>query len=271
MMDKTYAEGLSQLEQKIGKLIERMNELASTPAGELLNAYDKLSGLGLQERFDELGRVFCIDSIVDTKLFGSNLDSAFGRRPREALVDGVVETLRDISRKIKEKRRMKESETGQKGEGSTPLISATSSKDNWEAIRSEYGISKKDFGKKIDFVSDKFKKKVISRDVEHAFVLASQGFPKPAVILAGGVIEELLRLYLKHKKIPAKSDKFADYIKICEENGLLKRGVSRLTDSIRDFRNLAHLGNEKTKRHTISKATAKGAVSSIFTIANDFQ
>ena len=95
-------------------------------------------------------------------------------------------------------------------------------------------------------------------------------FSKPALILAGGVSEELLRLYLEHKKIKPKNKRFVDYVKACEDNGLLKRGVSRLTDSVRDFRNLVHLDNEEIKKHTISKATAKGAVASIFTIANDF-
>ncbi len=165
----------------------------------------------------------------------------------------------------------KPAETEQKTERSIPMLTVSSNKDIWESIKSEYDISKTTFGKKINFVSDSFKRKIIFRDVEHAFVLASQGFSKPALILAGGVIEELLRLYLAYKKIKLKNKWFADYIKACEDNDLLKRGVSRLTDSIRDFRNLVHLDNEKTKRHTVSKATAKGAVSSIFTIANDFQ
>jgi len=165
----------------------------------------------------------------------------------------------------------KPAEPGQKDEGSKIMITAKTSKENWETIKREYDINKIDFAKKIKFVKDQFKRKIIFRDVEHAFVLASQGFSKPALILAGGIIEELLRQYLEHKKIKPKSKRFVDYIEACEDNGLLKRGVSRLSDSIRDFRNLVHLDNEKTKRHTISKATAKGAVSSIFTIANDFQ
>jgi hypothetical protein len=156
------------------------------------------------------------------------------------------------------------------GEMST-MTSPSESKKIWEAIKGEYGISKRDFGKKINFVSDEFARKIIFRDVEHAFVLESQGFSKPALILAGGVIEELLRLYLKHKNIKPQKKLFFAYIEACENNGLLKRGVSRLTDSIRDFRNMVHLVNEETKRHTVSKATAKGAVASIFTIANDFQ
>jgi len=93
------------------------------------------------------------------------------------------------------------------------------------------------------------------------------------VILAGGVIEELLRLYLTQNGIspqkPLKKD-FKGYIQTCEQNKLLKSGTSHLSDSARHFRNIVHLSKEVTKKHTISKATAKGAVSSIFTVANDF-
>lgn len=175
----------------------------------------------------------------------------------------VIADLEDWSRKP--------AETEQKAKGSKIMITARASKEIWEDIRSQYDISKIDFAKKIKFVKDKFKKNVIFRDIEHAFVLSTQGFPKPAVILAGGVIEELLRLYLKRKRIKPKDETFFSYIKACEDNRLLKRGVYRLSDSIRDFRNLVHLKNETIKKHTVSTATAKGAVSSIFTIANDFQ
>ena len=150
------------------------------------------------------------------------------------------------------------------------MITMETSKENWGKIKSEYECGKMELAKKINFVKDDFKRKIIFRDVEHAFVLVSHGFAKPAVILAGGVIEELLKEYLKHKKIKPKNDTFSEYIKACEDNRLLKRGVSRLSDAIRDFRNLVHISEEESKRHTISMATAKGAVSSIFSIANDF-
>lgn len=143
-------------------------------------------------------------------------------------------------------------------------------KANWNDIENEFGITKKAFGRAINFVSDKFRRNIIFRDVEHAFLLASTGFSKPAVILAGGVIEELLRLYLEHKNISPISNNFDGYIKTCEQKGFLKSGISRLSDSVRYFRNLVHLSKEETKRYTISKSTAKGAVASIFTIANDF-
>jgi hypothetical protein len=115
-----------------------------------------------------------------------------------------------------------------------------------------------------------FRRTIIFRDVEQAFILASSGFSKPAVILAGGVIEEMLRLYLEHKQIKPINNSFDGYIQTCEQKGILKEGISRLSDSARHFRNLVHLSKEETKRHTISKSAAKGAVASIFTIANDF-
>ncbi len=141
---------------------------------------------------------------------------------------------------------------------------------NWKDIEIEFGVTKTAFGKKMNFVKDAFRRRIIFRDVEDAFVLASSGFPKPAVVLAGGVIEELLRLYLECRGIAPTKDSFDGYIQACEQNGLLRDSISRLSHSVRQFRNLVHLSAEETKKYTISKSAAKGAVASIFTIANDF-
>jgi len=160
---------------------------------------------------------------------------------------------------------------------SPPLIST--SKENWQDIKNEYGDSKMTFGKKINFITDSYKRKIIFRDIEHAFLLANSGFSKSALILAGGIIEELLRSFLMHKNISIKqeqkndksiNDDFNGYITICKNKGLLKKGIYHLSDSVRDFRNLVHLSKEQSKKYAISKATAKGAVSAIFTIANNF-
>lgn len=153
--------------------------------------------------------------------------------------------------------------------GSTERPKAIIAQD-WKTIEKESGITKTGFGRKINFVSEKNKREVLFRDVEHAYALASSGFSKPAVILAGGVIEELLRLYLKEKGVKPNKDDFNAYILACEKANLLKSGISRLSDSVRHFRNLVHLSKEKTKKHAISKSIAVGAVASIFTIANDF-
>ncbi|MHC4116972.1 MAG: hypothetical protein ACYSWO_05645 [Planctomycetota bacterium] len=144
-----------------------------------------------------------------------------------------------------------------------------SSKDIWDDINKEFEINKQAFGKRINFVKNAYKRTAIFRDLEHAYILANNGLSKPAVILAGSVIEELLRLYLKAKKVNASQDTFDAYIKACEKTGLLK-GAVRLSDSVRHFRNLVHLARETSSTDRISKATAKSAVASVFVVANGF-
>lgn len=139
----------------------------------------------------------------------------------------------------------------------------------WSEIKREYDISKSTLGKRISFVKDEFKRNVIFRDVEQAWILANYDFHKPAVILAGGVIEELLRLYLEYKNVTPERNNLDSYIKACDTNGFMKGAIHKLADSVRQFRNIVHLENEVSSKHSISKAAAKGAVSSIFTIANE--
>lgn len=143
--------------------------------------------------------------------------------------------------------------------------------DTWKKIEAEYVVPKKTFGKKINFVNDRFKREIIFRDIGQAFALAQAGFNKPSVVLAGSVIEELLRLYLVHKDITPARNNLDSYIKACDENDLLKGAIHKLADSVRQFRNIVHLEKESSSRHTISKPTAIAAVASIFTIANDFK
>jgi len=168
------------------------------------------------------------------------------------------------------KNKNKKLSKGQSMPNSNTFSKRTSSMDTWNDIQNDYDVSKQTFAKRINFVTDKHKRNIIFRDIEQAYILSKHGFPKPATILAGGVIEELLRLFLEHQNIKPARNTFEEYIKTCELKGLLKSGISLLSNSVRHFRNLVHLSKEETQRHTISKATAKGAVSSIFTIANDF-
>lgn len=140
----------------------------------------------------------------------------------------------------------------------------------WKDIEKEYGVSKKAFGIKINFVKDAFKRKIIFRDIEQAYFLAFNGYSKPAVILAGGVIEELLRLYIESKSIKSENNTLDSYIRTCAEKGILKKAIHKLADSFREFRNIVHLKREESPRHSISTPTAKSAVASVFTIINDF-
>ncbi|MBU1045436.1 MAG: hypothetical protein KJ915_13700 [Candidatus Omnitrophica bacterium] len=103
----------------------------------------------------------------------------------------------------------------------------------WPLIEEEYSISKKEFGRRINFVKGDFKRKIIFRDVEQAYILAVDGFNKPALILAGAVIEELLRLYLEHNNIKSTSNKFTNYIEACQNNNLLKKAIHHQTNVAR--------------------------------------
>lgn len=141
----------------------------------------------------------------------------------------------------------------------------------WSNIFNDFEITKPGLGKKINFVTDEFKRKIIFRDIEQSYLLAQNGFSKPAVIIAGSVIEELLRLYLIAKKVKPEFDNFDGFIIACESNNLLTKGMSRLGDSVRHFRNLVHLEKENTPKKTVTKANAKSAVASLFSIIHDFQ
>ena len=149
-------------------------------------------------------------------------------------------------------------------------VKNTDNSYSWVTIAEEFGITKKEFGRKINFVKGNFLRSIIFRDIEHAYVLAKNGFSKPSVILSGAIIEELLRQYLLQRGIKPFNNTFDEYIKACQNNSLLKKAIHSLSDSIRYFRNIVHIENEKSKKHSISKATAIGTVSSIFTITNDF-
>ena len=175
----------------------------------------------------------------------------------------------DGLRKEREKRDVEAKNGQERAQASAEGMSDL--RDAWLEIEGEYGVSKRSFGKRVNFVKDKFKRQVIYRDIEQAFTLARHGFSKPAVVLAGGVIEELLRLYLEHKSVAQRGNSLDSYIKACRANALLKAAVNQLADVVRQFRNIVHLKMESSAKHTISKATAKAAVSSIFTIANDFR
>ena len=220
---------------------------------------------GLREDLTDLvsrNRTWCLvhDKEVDNKFQNCEYWHPDGLSIRSQ----KAQIAKEIKKGIKPQANHKKEKVG------STMETSLSSKNIWDEIQKDYDISKRGFGKKFNFVTDQFKRKIIFRDVEHAYILASSGFSKPAVILAGGVIEELLRLYLEYKGIKPANKTFDSYIKTCIDNELLKTAISRLTDSVRHFRNIVHLQKEDGSRITISRATAKGAVASIFTLANDF-
>ena len=131
--------------------------------------------------------------------------------------------------KVKSKKLSK----GQSMPTSNTVSKRPSSMDTWNDIQNDYGVSKQNFAKRINFVTDKHKRKIIFRDIEQAYILSKYGFSKPATILAGGVIEELLRLFLENQNVKPARNTFEEYIKTCDQNGLLKSGISLLSNSVR--------------------------------------
>ena len=178
----------------------------------------------------------------------------------------VPHSAAHIAAQLELESRKRQSELKKENKGCVGL----SSSSIWNEIENEYGISKKGFGKKINFVKDAFCRKNIFRDVEQAYVLAQNRLSKPAVILAGSIIEELLRQYLNHKKVKPAKNTFDEYIKACQKNNIMKSAIHNLSNAVRQFRNIVHIAAEKNKKDTISPAIAKGAVASIFTIASNF-
>ncbi len=148
--------------------------------------------------------------------------------------------------------------------------SLCSPNEAWSEIQKEYDYSKSRFARQINFLP-RFKREIVIRDVAQAYSCLKSGFYKPAAILAGGAIEELLRLYLKHHTFPTKSKTFENYIDDCEQHKLLRSGIAHLTHAVRNFRNFAHLAKENSRKRSISKSIATGAVSAVFTIVGNFE
>jgi hypothetical protein len=141
----------------------------------------------------------------------------------------------------------------------------------WIAITEEYEITKLMFSKKLKpFIDGDFKRHTILRDIGNSYSLMSLGFYKEAVVISGSVIEEILRLYLLNANMITKPKTFNDYIKICNDNDFFRKGINKLTDSVREFRNLVHLSKENNKKDVINKANAKNAINAVFSFYYEF-
>ena len=140
----------------------------------------------------------------------------------------------------------------------------------WNGITQDFGIAKSDLDARIYFIQSELAKEIIYRDIEHSYLLVKNNFPKPAIILVGWIIEELLRLYLESNNIKSSENNFYGYIKTCEEQNILRKVISKLSDVFRQFRNSVHLKEEFDSGKIISKSTAWGCVSLMFTVIMDF-
>ena len=146
----------------------------------------------------------------------------------------------------------------------SPNITNNYDADNiWICIKKDYSLSKREFGKRINFIKDNKARKIIFRDIEHTYFLLKKNINKSSIILAGSVMEEILRQLLLFKGVTTKNT-FDDYIKTCERNELLSDPVSKLSDCSRIFRNYAHIARELKSKEEISNS----AVSSLFVLVS---
>lgn len=210
-------------------------------------------GLGEQEFLDALDYLKRLEAIELGDLFGMDIPE-LGFPAIKVLPRGRYLYHENLVQKKPEK----------------PLRAHTMSEtDLWKEVSQVSGVTRMGFARKLSFIP-KEKRHVILRDVSHAYGCIKHGFYKSAVILSGGIIEEMLRIRLETKGLKSEKDKFVSYLECCSQHGVLKVPIAKLGDSVRGFRNLVHLANETSKRHAISKPTAIGAFNSIFTVANDF-
>ncbi len=113
---------------------------------------------------------------------------------------------------------------------------------------------------------------IIERDYADAQKALSVGSWKAAIVLAGGCIEGLLLDQLQlHPKVcqtvsakgrPADLSKWdlIDLIKVAVELKLIGVGVEKFSDSVREFRNLIHPGNEVRTGLPVTSESARISV-----------
>jgi hypothetical protein len=102
--------------------------------------------------------------------------------------------------------------------------------------KKKIGVGKKGL---FNFVKDKKTKNILTRDCAYAEICIEQKMFKPAIILYGSIIEEILRDKLKSK------DNFETLIDKIEKEKSIEPSLLRKIDFIRDFRNYVHIFLEK--------------------------
>ena len=91
----------------------------------------------------------------------------------------------------------------------------------------------------FNFVKDKKTKSILVRDFAYAEICREKSMSKPAIILYGSIIEEVLRYKLNSKA------KFSSLIDKFKEKKGLDPSLIRKIDFIKDFRDYVHIFLEK--------------------------
>lgn len=116
-------------------------------------------------------------------------------------------------------------------------------KKAWNVGINRTKIDKKKIGIGIkglfNFIKDKEAKDILVRDCAYAELCIEQEMFKPAIILYGSIIEEILRTLL------SSDETFLKLIKEAREKNVLEDSLIRKIDFLRDFRDYVHIFLEK--------------------------
>ncbi len=243
-----YADNIGKTiprEQLISKIFPVMSDVEFTRAARYLYEANFLGGYNSADGRVDITGVIAAEAVIRFKTIEDKLDK--DRAYNESFKKKRVSTKLAIAQST---------------------VAVRSLSKEWEGIRRDYRLSRPMIGKKLNFMSPNSIRRAILRDIEQAYGCLDQHYYKPAVVLAGGVVEEVLRQYLQHKGIPPGKE-FIEHINAAREHKMLKASLVALTDSVRGFRNLVHIAKEKDPKFTTNGATAKVAVSAMFAIIND--
>lgn len=152
--------------------------------------------------------------------------------------------------------------------------------DMWEQVTEEFAVTKRKLAKRIPYVLNRKVRAIIYRDIEDAMRCKQHSLWKPSVILAGGVVECLMRNLVdsvgdekkvrtaykeffperKHKK----PETLEEYIGVCRHLGLVDGSIADLLSAVRGWRNLVHPDKERRSALKPDKNMAETALRSIF-------
>ena len=231
--------------------VQRAAEIARARADSLLSACEKsgtlLDDQVISEIMSDVEQNCCQPKrIIENLRFTPANRMMDGDKHLEGAIRGQIE--RGSSRAISEVRRsLHIKKDGQMLDRQREQKEATTI----AVQRQPAAIESREF----PFVSDSRLRQIVERDYIEIQAAFAAGCWKSVIILSGGAIEAILLDILQRdpragtaSRAPRKSDPskwdFSDLIKVSVELGLVSLGVEKLSDPVREYRNLVHPGNE---------------------------
>jgi len=142
-------------------------------------------------------------------------------------------------------------------------------------------------GSDFSFMSNVKLREIVERDYAELLLAKNASASKTRLILSGGLVEALLLDALERNndralgaktaekdrgKIKALNDwNLSSLINVAAELSLISDGSARLSDVIRDFRNLVHAGKERRGDYVIGEHEAQAAEAGLSAVVRDLQ